>query len=307
MTNNCYIDGTGLHDSYGIVILKGGYNDLLSFPPLREPHTEDWPEEDGVDPDLYSPALQPKTVTIPFIQRSINRDRGAFIEMLSQPGYRNVYIPSLDRQWQLRLVSEPTLVNYKHKVHLSVRFAQDNILRPSPVIYSPGLPVRPSSYELDDIPFHEYGLVIEEARDSLLQSPTAKLNMNREVRALDGRIYDADILVFKSKEVRFKCFLKAVSKQHFWQCYDAFFNALTAPGQRELYAEHTSELYPCHYHSTSGWNLVSLSPMMVEFTLVLTFISFRVGSTDYLLASEAGDLIITETGEYAIDLLEYGY
>ena len=39
-----------------------------------------------------------------------------------------------------------------------------------------------------------------------------------------------------------------------------------------------------------------------EFTLKLVFTSFRIGETEFLLASEAGEFIITEDGEFYIDL-----
>ena len=43
------------------------------------------------------------------------------------------------------------------------------------------------------------------------------------------------------------------------------------------------------------------------FTLTLVFTAFRVGGDEYLLASEAGELIVTEDGEFYIDLKSYGY
>ena len=41
---------------------------------------------------------------------------------------------------------------------------------------------------------------------------------------------------------------------------------------------------------------------MWEFTLKLVFTSFRIGETEFLLSSEAGEFIITEDGEFYIDL-----
>ena len=43
----------------------------------------------------------------------------------------------------------------------------------------------------------------------------------------------------------------------------------------------------------------------MTFNLTLEFTVFRLGGTDYLLATEDGDLIVTEDGEYYIDLGTY--
>ena len=306
MTDNCYIDGVSLRDAYGVVILKGGYNSLLAFPPMKEPPTESWPEDDGVDADLDSPALEPREVDITFLRHGRVGNVADLIEYLSAPGYRTLFIPSLGREWQLRMVSEPRLTNYRRAESFSLRFADDLPLRPVPVAFSPGSPIRHSVYELDGVPMSNYGIVVLSGRDSVLQSPAAKVNMSREVQTKDGRIYDAELLVFDSKDVKLKCLMKASTKESFWNCYDALFAALTAPGQRELYADYTSETYPCYYRSTSGWKLISLSPFMVEFTLTLSFMSFRVAGMEYILAAESGDWIITEQEDCAIDLrIEY--
>lgn len=40
-----------------------------------------------------------------------------------------------------------------------------------------------------------------------------------------------------------------------------------------------------------------------EFTLKLVFTGFRAKETDYMLAAESGELIITENNEYYIELI----
>ena len=38
-----------------------------------------------------------------------------------------------------------------------------------------------SRYRLDNVPFSDYGVVIDVSRSTLLSAPAAKLNMNREI------------------------------------------------------------------------------------------------------------------------------
>jgi hypothetical protein len=96
--------------------------------------------------------------------------------------------------------------------------------------------------------------------------------------------------------------------ERFWRCYDAFFHDLTRPGERDLYIDYTGDIYPCYYKSSSAWRLhLSQSFVLVEFTLTLIFTSFRPGETEYLLATEDGNFIVTEEDEdIFIDMQYYG-
>jgi hypothetical protein len=304
---NCYIDGVSCWDVYGVWIEKGGYNDLLAFPALKIPEQNAWPEEDGVEADLAAPRLEAKEVSIRFVSSRPGMDADNFIHFVSGEGYHTLYVPTLMRSWNVRLVSEPARKTYKGATAFTLRFVQDIPLKPEAVA-NPGLPVRASVYEIDGVSLDHYGIVVEQAKDNVLGSPVAKKNLSREIKTLDGRIYDADFLVFESKEVAFKCYLKAISMEHFHACYDAFFYGITRPGERELYVDYVAEFYPCHYKSTSGWKLhLAGGFVLVEFTLVLVFTSFRVDKTEYLLASERGDYIVLEEDiETFIDMQFYG-
>ncbi|MCF0234800.1 MAG: iron hydrogenase small subunit [Thermoguttaceae bacterium] len=47
MVRNIFIDGTDCRATFGVWVLKGGYDDLFSFPAMKEPDTNDWAEHDG--------------------------------------------------------------------------------------------------------------------------------------------------------------------------------------------------------------------------------------------------------------------
>lgn len=48
MNNNLYIDDLNVLGRFGCRVTRGGYNDLLAFPAMKEPERNDWPEEDGI-------------------------------------------------------------------------------------------------------------------------------------------------------------------------------------------------------------------------------------------------------------------
>lgn len=303
MTNNLYIDGLDARSRFGCWVTRGGYDDLLAFPALKEPDANDWPEEDGVEVDLSDPKLEEKEITVSFLSDT-NTAASDLVAYLSGTGYHAFRVPSLGRTWQLRLSDHPANNVYPLQTAFSLKLVEDVPVRPaSSGMPTPGVWLPESRYLLDDVPFSAYGVAVDVSRSALLKSPAAKLNMNRKVLTADGQIYDADHLVFQKKEVTFSCHFKAATMEAFWACYDAFFSALIQPSERQLYVEEIGKAYPCYYKSSAAFKVLRLAdPVCIQFNLTLVFTSFRLYETDYFLATEAGDWIITEDGEYFIDM-----
>lgn len=297
-----YIDGIDIYARYGVVITNGGYNDLLCFPALKDPDSNNWPEEDGIEVDLSAPTLDAKEVTVSFLRNY--PDTGDFIHMISQPGYHTLRITDLAKEWRLRLVTQTAGKDYSSAIAFSLRFADDFPDRSDN--YQPasggGLALPVSEYVLDNVPLSRYSIEVIGGWDDLLKSPTVKQNLTRSFATSDGQIYDVDHVVFNSKETTLKCCLSTVSIGKFWECYTAFFNDLIRPGERLLYWDYVGEEYPCYYKKSSGFKIISLhDPVVVEFNLTLVFTVFRINETEYLLASEDGFFIETENG-FLIDL-----
>lgn len=303
MENALYIDDLHVRSRFGCWITRGGYAGLLTFPAMREPEYNDWPEEDGIEVDLSEPKLEDKEIAIPFLA---DTHVGAtdLVAYLSEPGYHSFYIPSLGRRWNLRLSSQSAGRVYPLATSFELKLVEDVPVRPVPeTMPDPGVRPTESRYLLDGVPFSAYGVATDDTRASFLKSPTAKRNMDRTVSTEDGRIYDADHLVFQKKEVTFKCHFKAVSMEAFWKCYDAFFSALIQPEERKLYVEEIGKEYLCYYKNSSGFKILTMTgPVVVTFNLTLVFTMFRLYETDYFLATEAGDWIVTEDGEFFIDM-----
>lgn len=301
--DNCYIDGMSTLSRFGCWVTRGGYKDLLAFPEMEEPEHNDWPEEDGIEADLSAPRLKAKEMTVTFLSGS-HTGATDLIAYLSEPGGHTLRVPSLGREWTVRLVEQPAGRMYMANTEFSVKLAQDLPVRPRDgSLPSPGLPVYNSGYLLDGTPLSAYGVSVLEAREEVLKAPTVKKNLERTVSTEDGRIYDIDHLRFQHKEVRFKCLLNTARMENFWDCYDALLTALVAPGERDLYAPPAGKSYPCYYKSMAGVRLHRISgPVTMEFTLTMVFTMFRLYETDYFLATEEGDWIVTEDEEFFIDM-----
>ena len=306
MRNNCYIDGISTWEKFGVRVTKGGYSDLLAFPALVEPDKNDWPEEDGIEVDLSDPKIQPKEITISFLASNPSIDVSDFIVFISKPGYHTLRVPVLNREWRLRLLSETLHKVYHNACEFSLKFVEDMPVRPAVTLPDPGLSVYDSGYKLDNVSFANYGIMVDVAKDDLMKSPQVKKALNRKISTVDGQIYDADHLVFSSKDVSFKCHFKAATIEKFWQCYDAFFGDLIQPEERELYVGYEERSFPCYYKKSSGFKILSLRPtVIVQLTLTLVFTMFRINETHYILVTENSKRIITENGFY-INMKYYG-
>ena len=302
MKDNCYIDNVSTCNQFGVWVTRGGYSDLLAFPAMRDPDYTDWPEHDGIEVDLSAPRLEEKTVDITFFASDQFRKMD-FIGGLAADGYRTLSIPALNRTWQLRLADHPANRHYNTASEFTLRFIEDNPVRPiNSDLPDPGLQVVSSAYELDGINIADYGVIVQSARESVMKSAAAKTNLTRKISTVDGQVYDTTDLKYKQKEVSFKCLLKAATIANMWQCYDAFLEALIQPEERQLYIEYLEDMYSCYYKKTSSWRVLSIAAPLMEFTLTLVFTDFRIDSVEFLLATEQNELIITESDDYCIDL-----
>lgn len=299
--DNCYIDGISCLQRFGVWVTRGGYDDLLRFPSMAEPDKNDWPDEDGIEVDLSDPHLEKKEVAISFLS-SGGVYVGEFLEFLSAPGLHTLRIPSLEREWQLRMDSEKSCRVYPTATAFTLNFVEDRPVRPAAGLPDPGLPIRPSLFEMDGVDLADYGVIVDESLSAFERMPEVKQNLRRKISILDGEIYDAENVVFSSKEATFKCRLKAADMGSLWSCYDAFFGALIRPGERSLYVDYMGSDFPCYYSKATGFKLLGLAPAMISFNLTLVFTVFRIGGTDYLLASQGGNLVISEDGRYCIDV-----
>lgn len=305
MTGTIYIDGKDAYVNYGVFVTSGGYKELSCFPPLKAVSSIDWGEEDGVDPDLTDPKLDTKEVAITF---AAHRDMlvGAFFDLISDKAYHTFDFREMGRVYRLRLTSESSLNAKRYLQTFTLRFANDF---PFPDGYSYAQPQSAmetqSGYELDGRSLAEYGVcVLQGSQAEILKSPSVKLNLLRNISSRHGVTYDGEVVKFQSKEVKLSCLMRAKNLTEFWRNYNALLFDLSRPGERSLYVDNTGYEYPCYYKNCNVIEFYPTDKIWFKFNLTLVFTSFRIEDDEYLLATEAGEWIITEDGEFVIDLRE---
>lgn len=316
MKGQFLIDGTDAYTSLGICVTKGSYNNLVAFPSMKEPEKNDWPEEDGQEVDLTNPALDTAEISIEFAYVG-TMGIGGLIDRLSDLGYHDFHFPIIGRTYRLRLSSQNSYVINPRLEVAKLIFSNDF---PREAVYEYQEPANdftmPRGYEVDDKDLSDYGVVILQGSNAeILKTPAVKKNLLQNFKRKDGAIYDGEVVKFQTKEVSLKCLMRTKTIETFWRNRDALLYDLTklsgktdeegyeySDAERIFYCDEWSESYPCYYKSCQTNNLLLNNGVWWEFTLKLVFTSFRIGETEFLLASEAGEFIITEDGEFYIDL-----
>ncbi len=300
-----YIDGINAREEYGVIVRGNNYMSLMEMPPLKDVEYNDWQEEDGIEPDLSEPRLDTKVVTLQFAMLDNVIGWGDFLNDINDGAYHEFKFTVLgNRTFRLRLLSNPNSEGMQDRFGFaSLKFSDDFPLKG----YQYQAPVSDidvnEDFDMDGKPLTYWGVrVLEGTLDNIKTAPVVKTNLLRNLETEEGAQYDPKNVTFKAKEGKVYCFMRANSMDELWRNYDAFLYDLTRPGNRTLYVEDTGEEYPCFYQSCEVTEFSATGRVWFKFTLTLCFYSFRLGVTDIVLATEDKMVVITEDGEYMIDL-----
>ena len=303
MTGKLYINGRDAFTDFGVFVHDGAYNELVSFPAMKDVTFNDWPEEDGVEVDLSAPRLDSKTFNITFCCVDTSKIDDMIVA-LSWGVYHEFDFREIGVLRVLRLVSNPDIKTLAGLGKFTFGFADDFPL--NDYDYVPPTPIPSATqegFEIDGERLSTYGIwVLEGSRDNITQYPTVKQNLLVNTSTIQGAIYESEDAFLNQKDVDLKCLLKAPDAVTFWNNYNALLFDLTRPGERGFYFAITDKTYPCYYKNSQVDRFAKIGPdLWCEFTLTLAFTSFTVGETLYLLAAEDGALITTEDGQYYIN------
>lgn len=303
MNNKVYIDDIDVEEQYGIIVTSGSLPDLITFPPLKNVSVVDWYEVDGVDADLTDPQLGAREVDISFICQN-DYSHSELFALLSDGAYHKFNFKTINQTYELRLLSQSALNIYRNCTAFTLRFSDDKTDRQySTTAFQPKSD-NTTGYILDGVDLASYGItILRGTLNEVLKSPDVKPNIARNYSYLPGISYEGDNVRYKSKEVELSCLLLANTTDEFWNLYNGLLNVLKSPGNRIL--EVDTNLYveaKCYYNKCSSELFqIGKNGVLWAFQLSLIFTDFNPSKDDVLLASEEGDIVISEDN-YAIDL-----
>lgn len=276
-----YINNIDMYAEYNVGILADGINDLFMFPSLKQPYFMSWPERDGIEVDLTNPKLDNKNVTLNFASEDRNNAQiERFLTAITEPGYHNLQIRSLEKTFKLRVSNESNRIVYNNGQTFSIQFVDDfprDLINSTSIKQGHGISSLPASlYKLDGVGFEQYGLIVHKGKASVYSIPTIKLTLERNISTLDGRLYDADFVRFSEKDVVLNCSFYCDTIIRFWQNYSAFFNDLIKPNERKLYIGYTQQEFKCYYKHAGNFKFQKKRGyVLCQFDLTLVFTDFR--------------------------------
>lgn len=295
MIGKTHLNNVDLYSTYGIYIADGGYESLVSYPPLKPVPFNDWPEENGIEVDLSTPVLDTKTVTLPFVSEDFYKLRN-FYNVLKQGGY-----PSFDfleigyQNVLLRLTGQQNLLITEGTTQwqFSLTFSDDFPLR-SYNYQNPNADITPGEYDykLDGNYFSQYGIrILRGSNAEVLKMPAIKQRLIRKYSDQPGILngtpsqwtLDTYNPRSQSKEVTLNCLMTTDTLALFWRNYKSFLYDLKRPGPRYL---NTAYVLPfiqqCFYkRSTVNQFLFDGGSVWCQFSLTLEFNDFAIDNMGY--------------------------
>nr|DAP49967.1 MAG TPA: hypothetical protein [Caudoviricetes sp.] len=304
MKGRLYIDGRDAYAEFGVYVIQGGWNELIAYPPLKAVESNDWQEEDGIEADLSAPVLDTREVSLRIAFGGLDNRLLELLELLSDGAYHMFDCRHIGRMYKLRLVSMPNLTIAERIGTVTLKLADDFPLD-NYVYNAPSSAVAPNAdYTLDGRKFTDYGVrVLQGALEEVVKTPSVKDNLLRNINTQQGAWYDGKAVVYKAKDIKISCLMRATTLTELWRNYDALLYDLIRPSERVLGVEELGAEYPFHYKSCQVAEFYPMDKIWLKFTLTITVTrNFRVQPNATLLANEEGIFICTEDGESGIEI-----
>lgn len=308
MIGSVIIDSIDIFLTYNSILLRGGDIDLLSLPERKEPDSVSWYEKTGLDVDLSEVCFLPKQVTMTFSIRSEDsrtfiRLLDPFYRMISAPGYRQVYLRSLNRTFSLRYVSCKDYLQRGRfsksgtkSADISVEFSMDDPLQVINQEY--GSTVSENTFQtyvtLNNTDLSVFGIVVNNIYSTALVLPAQKPVLTLENSITSGVVADVDSPVtYEPFDVRISCTMKAASISQFYDNYSALFALLASDSELSLKCSAAGRAAKCYYVRQENFEKKRsfTNGVLVTFELVLKSIDLQL--LRCLLGSTSGLAILT--------------
>lgn len=123
------LDSVDLSD-YGVIAIRGSYNDLVKMPSLKAVSSFSWDDMDFEDVDLNNRKLEPDNITLTFLMsysnlRGLFTKRDLLLNALKADGWRYLYVEGLDQTFKLYYVgcdSATFIKGFKYRIKMALKF-----------------------------------------------------------------------------------------------------------------------------------------------------------------------------------------
>lgn len=225
------INGINIKNKYSAILLDGSLNDVLEYPKLKKPETNDWAEEDGLEVDLVSPVLDKKNINISFLINELEIEE--FVEFLLSTTYKDYYFTELGVSVNLRFLEIKGIHKEQEKFRIDIKLVDDKPLNG----YSyedPKLEAVSANLEMDGMDLSKYGIsVLEGSENNLEEIVKAKKKLLITSKYISGVEVSEEVSKKQAKKAKLNLFIKQ-NKADFLKGYKSFLYDLVKPDERTL-------------------------------------------------------------------------
>lgn len=331
MTDKVYIDGIDIYEYYGVFVIQNGYNDMIAFPQLVEPESNDWFEEDGLEVDLSNPVLSPYSFKLKMASSGADFVFNEFLTFLNSSVYHEFYFKDIERRFIFRISDSANnsqldnlrlfdivlfddfpvqRLNYLSK-SLFPEFQNDELLsfglskvdsiwsgNFNPATQSSTYP--DTGYLIDDVDFKKFNLkVLGGTLASFNNQAPVKDNLQSKISDANFQFYDDGVVRKKQGEIELNCLITADNLSDLWESYDSLLYTLMQPNERVIESTVLQRTYIGYYDSCKINYFSYSGKMWIDFTL-----GFKINRMQYnytikanILGTEDGKFISTENGK----------
>lgn len=271
MTGRLSIDGLDVYRNYGLYATDQGYNGMIQWAASKPVLYNDWYEEDGIEPDLSTLALDGRTCKLRLTGSIRMGNIQNLTSNLTNNAYHFISIPEIGLTFRnLRYVGStpPRIIDSLWSVELT--FADDNPTKPSKATPTSNIPSS-RDYTIDDLPFTRYGVrMLSDTLASFYRIPERKENWQYNVEGVNGIITgDADGGHIKDYDVTLRCLMRADTLDELWKNYNALYGQFASAGAHYVTVNANRKSYPCYYLSQRVRRFYHTGKIWLEFDVML--------------------------------------
>ena len=298
-----YIDGNDAYEEYGVFLLDESYKNLVQYPQMKDVDYVDWPEENGIEPDLLNPVLAPKEGIVLSFACVRHPEQDNLFADLFNGAYHTFNFREIGVTAVLRLVevanleiTEP-LATFTLSLTFDYDFVEDfDHYEGLPSILSfhsnlmsfdsnlmlftdyeelgggHHINVKSYGFKIDGVDVSSFGILpLKGNYEEIARQDKVKENLTIVSKYIGGQTYDVANVRRSAREVSLSFLMRSSIPSMFWAQYKRFLTALVASGYRTLTYEGMTRKF---YYESQAVNYFSLCPdnsVWCEFTLNLCF------------------------------------
>jgi len=264
MIGACIIDGTDIA-TLGVLILRGGDHDFISFPQRKDPLIIEWPDADGFEIGSDAPVYEAKKLTVNYYlkgdETNFQARLNAFVGLHEAAGYRAMEVREFAQTFQLRYagvsgfsMNRGFSVSGEKSARISIDYVMDDPLQfiDSEIVAPTENRPFPTHVQVGGVDLSAFGIVVHETYPTAL-CRTPKGRMVYTSQFINGNITDTSYAAKKGKQdITIRCTMLCADRETFLMNYSALFNALNV-SSFTLTLSAAGKQFKCFYNAMDGF------------------------------------------------------